>query len=85
MVQEQATPTKQPSFPEGHPLCWPAAPKGLRAFLITLQPAEKGEKWLTRRLSGLTTKQMRWLIETVFVELARREHRKQTDGESSAT
>ena len=83
MTQEQAILPKEPRYPEAHPLNWPPPPKGLRAFLVMLLPADKAEKTVTGRLGKLTAAQLTWVINTIAIEVARRaepRRREQTDG-----
>ena len=73
MVQDQSTlPPKEPRYPENDPLNWPPPPVGLRAFLVMLLPAERGERPVTGRLRKLTEAQLRWLEDTCAIERYRR-------------
>lgn len=83
MTQEQAILPKEPRYPEAHPLNWPPPPKGLRAFLVMLLPADKAERTVTGRLQRLSNRQLAWVIDTIAIEIARRQEprrREQTDG-----
>lgn len=86
MTQDKLLP-KEPRYPASHPLNWPPPPVGLRAFLVMLLPAEKGEKAVTGRLQQLTPGQLRWVADTIVIELARRQEprREQSGGTGQIT
>ena len=72
----EAPPTRTPRYPRPHPLAWPEPPEGLVAFSLlmwTPKPRPVGQSIEPLRLRNLTTTQLRWVAETVMVEIGRRE------------